>query len=67
MIRSCDEWAAMLAEARKLSPAELTAKAKISAHNRHSCVECFTCACAAVSEERFNATARRIRAWERGK
>lgn len=65
-MRSCDEWAAMLADARKLSDSDLTKNYRISAFNRHACVECFTCACVAVSAERFEANARKRRSWERG-
>jgi hypothetical protein len=54
--RSCDRWAAMLAEARKLSDADLKRQATVSIDNAHQCVECFTCACAAVQEERQKRT-----------
>jgi hypothetical protein len=65
--QSADDWAAMRDLARLLPEAECAKLAAISAVNRHSCVECFTCACQAVLDERaaYEASARRI--WrERG-
>lgn len=39
--------------ARKLSDDELIRHARVSIDNRHRCRECFTCACVAVSRERW--------------
>ena len=52
MERSCDVWADMLESARKLDDSELSGHANVSTRNNHACVECFTCACAAVRDER---------------
>lgn len=40
--RSCDAWARMKAEARKLSDFDLARHADVSLANNHQCVECFT-------------------------
>jgi len=55
MTRSADLWAAQLTEARKLDDADLARHAAVSTGNNHTCVECFTCACGAVRDERARA------------
>ena len=50
--RSRDAWAEMLDAARELDDSTLFGHANVSTQNNHACVECFTCACAAVRDER---------------
>jgi len=52
MDRTCDMWADMLESARNLDDSLLSGHADVSTRNNHACVECFTCACATVRDER---------------
>jgi len=47
-----DAWETMVSKARALPVDELKNHAFVSLRNRHSCRECFTCACAYVLSER---------------
>lgn len=45
-------WNNQISEARKLPDADLQRHASVSTNNRHSCQDCFCCACVAVMRER---------------
>jgi len=49
--RSCDQWAEWKRQAAVLPVSDIKRHASVSTDNRHSCVECFCCACVAVIEE----------------
>lgn len=44
-------WAQALTSAAQLSPADLKRHAGVSTNNRHTCRDCFCCACAEVLRE----------------
>ena len=45
-------WSNMLIAARRLSTEDVRRHASVSTGNRHTCRECFTCACVVVLQER---------------
>lgn len=54
-------WKEQITEAQKLSDDELKRHASVSIDNKHSCRECFTCACVVVRRQ----NARRFAQWKR--
>lgn len=53
-MRGCDLWAELKEKARSLRDYKRRELARISLANNHQCVECLSCACQAVEEERLS-------------
>ena len=51
-MRNADQWHQFTEQAKTLSDKEVKRHASVSLDNRHSCVDCFTCACVHEVERR---------------
>lgn len=52
MSNELDFWTTALTNAQALDDKELARHASVSTSNRHSCRDCFTCACEQVRQQR---------------